>query len=216
MNCFSGVLRRTAFALMMLASLGFFAMGQAVGAAMPTYDAATIESAKAVAMIQVQHLADAFIESTQASGLSCAIAPPKLVIEDIPSYGNYDPDTNTLHTSLWELLKPEERALFFHMADAADKKQGSSEAAARREFETGVHHWVFIHELGHWWQSCRKVNENRKPWAVEYEADRIAAAYWREHDGAVAQHMDAGLPAYRGQHSQPGAGGQGDYPLFQR
>jgi hypothetical protein len=158
-----------------------------------SYDAAAIDSAKPIAMVQLVQLRDSFVKATAASGLTCAIDPPKLVIEDVPSYGSYDPDTNTLRSSLWELLKPEERGIFFRMADAAAKKHGSGEAAARHEFEIGVHHWVFVHELGHWWQACRKVNDNRKPYQFEYEADRIAAAYWNENDPSIARHMDEGF-----------------------
>lgn len=170
-------------------------LGAAVGAqAPPSYDAKMIAVAKTAATLELMERLNAFVKATTASGLTCAIAPPKLVIEDVPSYGSYDPDTNALRSSLWELLQPKERGIFFRMAAAA---QGPGpepdEAAARREFETGVHHWVFVHELGHWWQACRKVNDGRKPYAFEYEADRIAAAYWREHDPAVAHHMDEGF-----------------------
>jgi hypothetical protein len=174
-----------------------FAPGTTAKAQAPAahgYDAAEIAAAKAAVFSELTARRDAFIKATEASGLTCAVAPPKLVVEDVPSYGSYNPETNTFRTSLWELLRPEERGLFFRMADAANKTHDSDEVAARREFETGVHHWVFIHELGHWWQACRKVNgDERQPWAIEYEADRIAAAYWRQADAAVADHMDEGF-----------------------
>jgi hypothetical protein len=189
-------LHRTLGPVIIAATLVLFvSLCAATGTQAPTaYDAKVIEAAKASARVELTDRLDAFVKATAASGLPCAIASPKLVIEDVPSYGSYDPDTNTLRSSLWELLQPEERGIFFRMAAAA---QGSGsepgEAAARREFETGVHHWVFVHELGHWWQACRKVNDGRKPYAFEYEADRIAAAYWHEHDPAVAHHMDEGF-----------------------
>jgi len=165
----------------------------ASGAQAPSvYDAATVEKARTAAMLELTERRDEFVRATAASGLSCAIAPPKLTIEDVPSYGSYDPETNGLRSSLWELLKPEERGLFFRMAAKSTGKE-PNETTARHEFETGVHHWVFVHELGHWWQACRKVNDSRKPYSFEYEADRIAAAYWREHDPAVAQHMEEGF-----------------------
>jgi len=165
----------------------------ASGAQVPvSYDAATIEKARAAAMAELTERRDDFVKATAASGLPCVIAPPKLTIEDVPSYGSYDPDTNGLRSSLWELLQPEERGIFFRMAAKSTGKE-PNETTARREFETGVHHWVFVHELGHWWQACRRVNDGRKPYSFEYEADRIAAAYWREHDPAVARHMDEGF-----------------------
>jgi hypothetical protein len=61
---------------------------------------------------------------------------------------------------------------------------------ARKEFEDGVHHWVIVHELGHWFQACRGITEKTaKPYAIEFGADRIAAAYWNEHDAGVIAHQ---------------------------
>ena len=153
-------------------------------------DAKAIEVAKTAALPELAARRDAFVKATEASGLACAIAPPKLALTDIASYGNYEPETNTLQTPIWELLKPEERQIFFRLAGP-----DADEAAARREFETGAHHWVFIHEMGHWWQACRKVNDGRKPYAFEYEADRIDAAYWRDADPTVDTHM---APKFQG------------------
>ncbi len=147
---------------------------------------AAIESAKAAALSRQTVLRDAFIAAAGASNLPCPIPPPTIVITDIPSFGNYNPETNTLQTSIWEILQDREKAIFFRIAGP-----NSEESAARREFETGAHHWVFIHEMGHWWQACRKVNDDRKPYAFEYEADRIDAAYWRLTDPAIDEHMRA-------------------------
>jgi hypothetical protein len=53
-----------------------------------------------------------------------------------------------------------------------------------------VHHWVIVHELGHWFQACRGITEKTaKPYAIEFGADRIAAAYWNEHDPSVIAHQ---------------------------
>ena len=68
---------------------------------------------------------------------------------------------------------------------------GATEEAARAEFEMDSHHWVFIHELGHWFQACRGVPHDARHWAKESGANRIAAAYWRERDPAVVPHMHA-------------------------
>ncbi len=54
----------------------------------------------------------------------------------------------TLKTSAWELLSDEEKSGFFRMPGP-----GATEEAARADFEIGAHHWVFVHELGHWWQA---------------------------------------------------------------
>jgi hypothetical protein len=151
-----------------------------------SYDDKAIEAAKAAKLPDLLALRDAFVNATSVSGLPCAVAPPKLVLEDVPSYGSYNPETNTLRTGVWELLQPQERAIFYRLAG-----KDATEVAARQEYEIGAHHWVYIHELGHWWQACRKVNDGRKPYAFEYEADRIAAAFWHQYDPAIAQHMAA-------------------------
>src|ERR1700727_1709218 len=61
--------------------------------------------------------------------------------------------------------------------------------AVRAKFEQGTHGWIFIHELGHWWQACRNVSFNRDHYQVEYGADRISLAYWREVDPNVVGTM---------------------------
>jgi len=66
----------------------------------------------------------------------------------------------------------------------------ATETIAKKEFEDGVHHWVIVHELGHWFQACRGITEKTsKPYAIEFGADRIAASYWNEHDPGVIAHQ---------------------------
>ena len=103
---------------------------------------------------------------------------------DVPSYGSYDAETNSLRTSAWEQLTDEEKSGFFRMLGP-----GTTAEMARAEFEIGAHSWVFVHELGHWWQACRKVPETGSGYAIESGADRIAAAYWREHDASIIAHQ---------------------------
>jgi hypothetical protein len=166
---------------------GLLLFGGIVGAqAQVPSDAKKAEAANPAMLAELTARRDAFVKATAASGLPCEIAPPELVLMDTPSYGNYEPEKNTLRTPLWEMLKPEEKRIFFRLAGPK-----ASEAAAKHEFEIGAHHWVFIHEMGHWWQACRKVNDGRKPYSFEYEADRIDAAYWRDADPTVDEHMRA-------------------------
>jgi hypothetical protein len=137
-------------------------------------------------LVKVTALRDKFIERIHSAGLTCPIPPPTIVVDHIPSFGNYQDETNTLHTSDWFLLNDEERALFFHLAGP-----GSDEAAAHANFENGVHRWVFSHELGHWWQACRKAIKDRPPYEVEFGANRIALAYWRETSPVFAEKLTA-------------------------
>jgi hypothetical protein len=145
---------------------------------------------------QLTGLRDAFVERTQSSGARCGIPPPAIVLTDIASFGNYDPKTNRLSTPRWEQLTSQERTLFVSLAGP-----GASEGAAQAIFERGTHRWVFVHEMGHWWQMCTHANVGRSHYGAEYDANRIAAAYWREVDpkllaGLVSgfNHILAGAP----------------------
>jgi len=150
------------------------------GMAQGTDTAAAVEATR----VKMTALRDEFVKATVEAGFSCAIAPPKVVVEDVPSYGNYDPPTNTVQTAGWELMSDRERGLFYQLAGT-----GATEAAARAEFETDAHRWIFVHELGHWWQACRGVPHDGRHYAKEYGANRIATAYWRERDRAIVAHM---------------------------
>ena len=141
------------------------------------------DAAIAATKKQVTALRDEFVKATVTAGFTCPITPPTIVIEDVPSYGSYDEDTNTLKSSAWELLTDEEKGTFFRLTGP-----NGTEEAARKEFETGAHHWVLVHELGHWWQACKHV-QSSDPYRFESGANRIAAAYWRKHDAGIIAHQ---------------------------
>jgi hypothetical protein len=152
--------------------------GQAVAA-----DAAT-EAAVEATRVKMTAVRDAFVKATVDAGFTCTIAVPKVVVMDVPSYGNYDVERNVVETPAWELMSAREKGLMYQLAGP-----GADEAAARAEFETDAHHWIFVHELGHWWQACRGVAHDGRHYAKEYGANRIATAYWRERDSAIVPHM---------------------------
>ena len=132
---------------------------------------------------------DAFVARIHADGFSCPIPVPTIQVEDVPSFGQYNDKTNVIRTSDWTLLNPQERAFFFHLAGS-----GAKEMDVRTLFDKGAHGWIFIHELGHWWQACRNANSKSGPYQVEYGADRISLAYWREADPSVVVTM---MPIFR-------------------
>jgi hypothetical protein len=135
--------------------------------------------------LKMTALRDLFVKSMKDEGFTCPIPVPPIVVEDVPSFGSYDDEMNTLRTSAWSLLKPEESRMFYHF-----RGLNTTEAIARKDFEDGVHHWVIVHELGHWFQACRGITEKTaKPYAIEFGADRIAAAYWNEHDPGIIAHQ---------------------------
>jgi hypothetical protein len=129
-------------------------------------------------------LQDDFIETIKANGFQPSLAAPTIVLDNPPSYGNYEDESNVLHIAVWAALSPEQQARFARLAGLlAEGKTGEE------TFEDGVHHWVFIHELSHWWQACQhKTSDNH--YSVEYGANRIAAAYWRSKDPAFMRRTE--------------------------
>ena len=142
------------------------------------------ETGEASTLARLTALRDTYTARIKADGFSCPIAPPAIVIDHTPSFGNYDDTTNILHMSSWGELSAEERGLFFRMAGPQ-----ADEDAAHAKFEEGIHHFVFVHEMGHWWQACRHALSARNNYKNEYGANRIAIAYWREADPALANRM---------------------------
>ena len=137
-------------------------MGQAVSPPAISLSTTDVHATR----VQVTALRDAFAKAAAQTNLKCSIPPPTIVIEDVPSYGSYDPEKNTLTTPAWPQLSNEEKTIFYHV-----KGPGTTEANAREEFEKGVHHWVVIHELGHWWQACHGGPDQANHYAVEFGAD---------------------------------------------
>ena len=128
--------------------VGLVMAGLMVGTSLgQTADRASAVEATRVKMVAVR---DAFVKATVEAGYTCKRAAPEVVVMDVPSYGNYDVATNTVQTPAWELMTKQEKGLMYQLAGP-----GADEAAARAEFEMDSHHWVFVHELGHWFQACR-------------------------------------------------------------
>jgi hypothetical protein len=131
----------------------------------------------AATLAKTTALRDAFAQRIHATGFTCPIAAPKIVVKDVPSFGQYNDEANTLRTSEWTLLRPQEKAFFMQLAGP-----GADEARAQEVFERAAHGWIFVHELGHWWQACRGFTDDHSHYQVEYGANRISLAYWRETD----------------------------------
>jgi hypothetical protein len=162
--------------LVVLATMCGASAGQGAGTEQSNEVAAT--------RAQMTALRDAFVKATVVAGFMCPIAPPNIVVEDVPSFGQYNPETNTLRTGAWEQMTKREKGIFYQLAGP-----GASEEAVRAEFELDAHHWIFVHEMGHWWQACRGAVDHGKHYAQEAGANRIAAAYWRGRDASVVTHM---------------------------
>jgi len=137
---------------------------------------------------QLTHLRDVFAKEALAEGYrECLV--PGIVLRDTPSFGTYLPERNEVVVASWERLSDEERADFAAMAT-----QIGGHATAVSVFEGGTYRWVFVHELAHWWQSCR---HQTRPSSFEEEngANRIALAFWRRQEPRFADGIVRGFQA---------------------
>ncbi len=123
-------------------------------------------------------LRDNFVSQIKTFGFTPSLPPPKIVLDNPRSFGNYDSAENVLHTTDWKTLPAEAKKVFIDLA----KQQGNG-TTAKDVFEKGSHEWIFIHELGHWWRACQR--QTALPYDEEMAANRIATAYWREQDSSV-------------------------------
>lgn len=179
MRLFSRSIAAIVVLLVMLAGMATIPISAQTKSSGPNDAEVAATLAKATAM------RDAFVARIHANGFSCPISVPAILVEDVPSFGQYDDKANAVRTSDWTLLNPQERALFFQLAGP-----GAKEADVRAIFDKAAHGWIFIHELGHWWQACRSVTSNNSdPYQLENGADSISLAYWREVDLSVVDTM---------------------------
>jgi hypothetical protein len=165
-------------------SLVMFVSAASIQISAQTASLGTHGAEVAATLAKATAVRDAFVARIHANGFSCPIPVPTVLVEDVPSLGQYDEKTNIIRTSDWTLLNPEERAFAFHLAGP-----GAKEADVRTVFEQAAHGWILVHELGHWWQACRSVFSSSSPYQVEFGADRISLAYWREVDPAIVATM---------------------------
>jgi hypothetical protein len=158
--------------------------GVFVAAAFSLSTALAESSPDEVAMAQLTSVRDAFVSQIKVQGFRPSLPAPTIVLDNPPSYGNFEDDKNLLHIAMWSALTPEQQSRFSRLAIRLGKGQTGEQA-----FEDSVYHWVFVHELGHWWQACgHRTGGNH--YSVEYGANRIAAAYWRLKDPAFMQRTE--------------------------
>ena len=122
-------------------------------------------------------LRKSFLDQLKAAGFSPRLPVPQIIEDDPLAFGNYESEKNVVHVATWEHLSPEQKAFFSQLASASSLK------SAEDAFATSMR-WIFLHELGHWWQACQRV-EDESHYAKERGANRIAAAYWRMQDPEV-------------------------------
>jgi hypothetical protein len=165
-------------------------------------------SSNQAVMAQLAILQNDFIAKIKADGFTPTLPAPTIVFDNPPSYGRYEDDKNLLHISVWSALSPEQQARFSRLASLLGEGK-----TGEQTFEDGVHHWVFIHELSHWWQACQhKTAENH--YSVEYGANRISAAYWRLKDPTFMEHTEKKMATVSATMPNPLPPGQSEEKYF--
>ena len=194
-----------------LLSLGvvfLFATVSAAQTGAPAASPSANSSSNEAEMAKLVALQNDFIETIKADGFQVGLAAPTIILDNPPSYGNYEDEKNVLHIAVWTALLPEQQARFTRLAGLLGGGKTGEEA-----FEDGVHHWVFIHELSHWWQACQhKTSENH--FSVEYGANRIAAAYWRLKAPAFMERTEKKMSTVMATMPQPVPTGQSPEKYF--
>lgn len=130
---------------------------------------------------QLTALRDSFVDAIKSAGFKPSIDPPQIALDSPPSFGRYDSGANLLHIAAWSELGADGEGRFVRLKAVLNDPR-SPEAI----FDDSVNHWIFVHELSHWWRACQHKDDGGH-YAVEYGANRIAAAYWRMKDPAYMQ-----------------------------
>jgi hypothetical protein len=133
-------------------------------------------------MARLTHVRDAFTRRADQEGYRLCPAPA-IVLADPAWFGRFDPDHNTVQVATWSRLVPEQRQRFEALAEHL-----GGHPSAQATFEDGAYGWVFVHELAHWWQTCRKLTRPGS-YGAEDGANRIALAFWREQDTTFTERM---------------------------
>jgi hypothetical protein len=168
-------------------------IGSALVAAAPPPHA---DSSDAALLARLTRLRAVFLKRIDEEGYALCPAPG-IELADPPAFGRYLPERNVVLIASWSQLSVSERQAFEEMAQTL-----GGQAAARSVFENGTHRWVFVHELGHWWQACRHLTRPES-YAAENGANRIALAFWREREPRFAAGIVHGFAALLGSTPSP-------------
>lgn len=153
-------------------------------------------------------LRDSFTQAIRAQGFSPRLPAPTIVLDNPPSYGNYEDEKNILHIAAWSALTDDQRGRFERLSKLLNNGR-----SAEQSFDDSVHHWIFVHELGHWWQACQhKISSDH--YSVEYGANRIAAAFWRQTDPGLMQRTENRMATVIKTLPNPLPDGQSEAPYF--
>jgi hypothetical protein len=188
-------------------------MGMAQTAAAPSAKPSADGPSDEAVMAKLTALRDSFINQIKAEEFQPSLPPPKIVLDNPPAFGRYEDHDNTLHIAVWSALKPDQQARFERLAAAIGGQQ-----TGEQQFDESIHHWLFIHELSHWWQACHLVNQigrySEDRYSLEYGANRIAAAYWRMKDPALMERTERRMAGVQSVLTSPVPAGKDEKQYF--
>jgi hypothetical protein len=162
---------------------------------------APADASDAAVLRRLTRLRAVFLKRIDEEGYALCPAP-QIELGDPGTFGRYLPERNVVLIGTWSHLSAPEPQAFETMAQTL-----GGEASAQRVFENGTHRWVFVHELGHWWQACRQLARPQS-YAAENGANRIALAFWREREPRFAAGIVHGFAALLGSAPSPLPDGQ--------
>jgi hypothetical protein len=96
----------------------------------------TTIASNAALMDQLVALRDSFVSQLKREGFQPSLPPPTIILDNPPSYGNYEDGKNLLHIADWDALSADEQARFARLAARLGRGQTGEQA-----FDDGVHHW---------------------------------------------------------------------------
>ena len=125
---------------------------------------------------------------------------PKIKIETLPTISSFD--GRTIREARFEELPTPAQTLFNQWAAYT-----SDQPSGEKLFKDMFYRFFFVHELGHWvtgqvitnrkdgGKSTAAANMTKNHWQEELECNRIAVAWWREHDPAYLAKLMADFSA---------------------
>jgi hypothetical protein len=135
--------------------------------------------ADAALLRELGELRDAFVRRIDEEGYR--VCPrPHLELGAGTAAGGYLPERNLIRITPWSQLSAQQQQALADVPGPA-----GSPRLARAVYESGTYRWVFVQQLGHWWQDCRHT-DGARPYLAQSGANRMALAFWRERDPRFA------------------------------
>jgi hypothetical protein len=94
-------------------------------------------------MAQLSTMRDNFISTIKSSGFQPSVPPPTILLDNPPSYGDFEEDTNELHISVWSALTKEQQGRFERLSELLNNGK-----SAEQTFDESVHSGSSYMNLG--------------------------------------------------------------------